>query len=50
MSDKKAGIFYILAKRHKHIKSGIPSFLPILSTLGTPDYKLFKHFVPSSAL
>ena len=46
MFDKKTVILYILAKRHEHIKICITSFHPILSNLGTPDYKLVNVFVP----
>ena len=43
-------ILHILAKRHQHIKSCISSFRPILSSHGTPAYKLVKLFVPSLVL
>lgn len=39
-----------LRKRHKHIKSGIPFFRPILATLGALAYKLVKLVVTFLAL
>ena len=41
-SDSKPGALYWLTKIHKAIEDGIPSFCPILSTIGTPAYKLAK--------
>ena len=40
------GIMYGLAKVHKPLKNGIPSFRPILSAIGTPTYALAKFLVP----
>ena len=42
----RPGILYGLAKIHKPIKDGVPSFRLILSAIGTPTYKLSKFFVP----
>ena len=39
-------IMYGLAKVHKIVTDGLPSFRPILSTIGTPTYKLAKFLVP----
>ena len=36
------GVLYGLAKIHKALEDEIPSFWPILSTIGTPTYKLAK--------
>ena len=41
-SDSKPGVVYGLAKIHKALKDGIPSFRPILPTIGTPIYNLVK--------
>ena len=38
----RPGILYGLAKIHKPIKDGAPSFRPILSAIDTPTYKLSK--------
>ena len=35
-----------LAKVHKIVTDGLPSFRPILSAIGTPAYKLAKFLVP----
>ena len=37
---------YGLAKVHKIVTDGLPSFRPILSAIGTPTYKLAKFLVP----
>ena len=37
---------YSLAKAHKIVTDGLPSFRPILSAIGTPTYKLAKFLVP----
>ena len=37
---------YGLAKVHKIVTDGFPSFRPILSAIGTPTYKLAKFLVP----
>ena len=37
---------YGLAKVHKIVTDGIPSFRPILSAIGTPTYKIAKFLVP----
>ena len=37
-----SGVLYGLAKIHKALEDGIPSFRPILSAIGTPTYKLAK--------
>ena len=42
LSDSKPGVLYGLAKIHKALEDGIPSFCPILSAIGTPTYKLTK--------
>ena len=42
----RPGIMYGLAKVHKIVTDGLPSFRPILSTIGTPTYKLAKFLVP----
>ena len=41
-SCSKPGFLYGLAKIHKALEDGIPSFCPILSAIGTPTYKLTK--------
>ena len=41
-SGSKPGVLYGLAKIHKALEDGIPSFHPILSAIGTPTYKLSK--------
>ena len=35
-----------LAKVHKIVTDGLPSFRPILSAIGTPTHKLAKFLVP----
>ena len=42
LSDSKPGVLYGLAKIHKALDDGIPSFRPIFSAIGTPTYKLAK--------
>ena len=42
-SRSKPGVLYRLAKIQKALEDGIPSFRPILSTIGTPTYKLAKY-------
>ena len=37
---------YGLAKVHKNVIDGCPSFRPILATIGTPTYKITKFLVP----
>ena len=37
---------YGLAKVHKIVTDGLPSFRPILSAIGTPTYKLAKFLGP----
>ena len=37
---------YGLAKLHKSVTDGLPSFKPILSAISTPTYKLAKFLVP----
>ena len=37
---------YGLAKVHKIVTDGLPSFRPILSAIGTPTYKLATFLVP----
>ena len=39
-SGSQLGVLYGLAKIHKALEDGIPSFRPILSAIGTPTYKL----------
>ena len=39
-SDSRPGILYGLAKVHKIVTVGFPSFRPILSPIGTSTYKL----------
>ena len=45
-SDSKPGIIYGLAKVHKIVTDGLPSFRPILSVICTLTYKLAKFLVP----
>ena len=42
----KPGTLYGSAKVHKPIINGLPPFRPILSTIGTPTYKLANFLVP----
>ena len=42
----KPGTLYGSAKVHKPNKNGLPPFRPILSAIGTPQYKLAKFLVP----
>ena len=46
LSGSRPGIMYGLAKVHKIITDGLPSFRPILSAIGTPTYKLANFLVP----
>ena len=41
-SGSKPGVLYGLAKIHKALEDGAPSFRPILSAIGTPTYNLAK--------
>ena len=41
-SGSKPGVLYELAKIHKTLEDGIPSFGAILSAIGTPTYNLAK--------
>ena len=41
-SGSKPGVLYGLAKIHEALEDGMPSFRPILSAIGTPNYKLAK--------
>ena len=41
-SGSKPEALYGLAKIHKALEDGIPSFRPILSAIGAPTYKLAK--------
>ena len=45
-SGSRPGIMYGLAKVHKIVTDGLPSFRPILSAIGTPTYKLTNFLVP----
>ena len=45
-SGSRSGIMYGLAKVHKIVTDGLPSFRPILSATGTPTNKLAKFLVP----
>ena len=45
-SGSRPGIMYDLAKVHKIVTDGLPSFRPILSAIGTLTYKLAKFLVP----
>ena len=45
-SGSRPGIMYGLAKVHKIVRDGLPSFRPILSAISTPTYKLAKFLVP----
>ena len=45
-SGSRPGIMYGLAKVHKIVRDGLPSFRPTLSAIGTPTYKLAKFLVP----
>ena len=42
----RPGTLYVLCKVHKAIIDVCPPFLPILSAIGTPSYKLAKFLVP----
>ena len=42
----RPGIMYGLAKVHKIVTDGLPSFRPILSAISTPTYKLAIFLVP----
>ena len=44
-SGSKLGIIYCLAKVHKIVTDGLPSFRLILSAIGTPTHKLSKFLV-----
>ena len=44
-SGSRPGIMYGLAKVHKIVTDGLPSFRPILSAIGTTTYKLAKFLV-----
>ena len=45
-SGSRPGIMYGLAKVHKIVTDGRPSFRSILSAIGTPTYKPAKFLVP----
>ena len=45
-SGRRPGIIYCLAKVHKIVTDGLPSFRPILSAISTPTYKFAKLLVP----
>ena len=45
-SGSRPGIMYGLAKVHKIVRDGLPSFRSILSAIGTPTCKLAKFLVP----
>ena len=45
-SGSRPEIMYGLTKVHKIVTDGLPSFRPILSTIGTLAYKLAKFLVP----
>ena len=45
-SGSRPGIMYDLAKVHRIVANGLPSFRPILSAIGTPTYKLAKFLIP----
>ena len=45
-SGSRPGIMYGLAKVHRIVTGGLPSFRTILSAIGTPTYKLAKFLVP----
>ena len=45
-SGSRPGIMYSLAKVHKIVTDGLPSFLPILSSISTPIYKVAKFLFP----
>ena len=44
ISGSKPGVLHGLAKTHKALEDGIPSFCPNLSAIGTPSYKLAAKF------
>ena len=44
-SSSRPGIVYGLAKFHKTVTDGLPSFRPILPAIGTPTYKLAKFSI-----
>ena len=44
-SGSRPGIMYGLAKVHKTVTDGLPSFRPILSAISTPTYKIAKFLV-----
>ena len=43
-SGSKPGVSYGLAKIHKALEDGTPSFCPILSAIGTPTYHPAKFY------
>ena len=43
----KPETLYGSAKVHKSLKNRFPPFIPILSAIGTPTYKLAKFIVPA---
>ena len=45
-AGSKLGRLYGSAKVHKLFINGLPPFIPILSAIGTPTYKLAKFLVP----
>ena len=45
-AGSKPGRLYGSAKLHKLFINGLPPFIPILSAIGTPTYKLAKFLVP----
>ena len=45
-AGSKPGRLYGSAKVHKLFINGLPPFIPILSAIGTPTYKLAKFLVP----
>ena len=45
-TGSRPGILYGLCKVHKAITDICPPFRPILSTIGTPSYKIAKFLVP----
>ena len=45
LSGSKPGVLFRLAKIHKALEDGIPSFRTILSEIGTPNYKLVEQLL-----
>ena len=46
LSGSRPGIMNVLAKLHRIVTDGLPSFRPILYAIGTPTYSFSKFLVP----